>query len=54
MVIAAVEVSRKLQLTSLVWVVRYDNKKQRVEPFGLALLANKPIVVPGDGDILLV
>ena len=47
-VLAAIEACRKLDVASLVWVMRHNAKEKRVEPHGVALLANSRIVVPGD------
>ena len=52
-ILTAVEACRSLQCASLVWVMRHNAKQQRTEPHGLALLANKQIVVPGDGEFSL-
>ena len=52
-VLAAIEVCRKLERASLVWVMRHNAKALRIEPQGLALLANSRIVVPGDSEFFL-
>ena len=53
MVLAAIEVCRKLDVASLVWVMRHNAKEKRMERHGVALLANSRIVVPGDGEFSL-
>ena len=52
-VLTNTEACRALKHASLVWVMRHNKAKQRVEPRGLALLANKALFLPGDGRMLL-
>ena len=52
-VLATIQACRGLQCASLVWVVRHNAREQRIEPDGLALLANKAIIVPGEGKFKL-
>ena len=52
-ILNTIEACRSLQCASLVWVMRFNVKALRAEPHGVALLANKQIVVPGDGEFSL-
>ena len=48
-----VEMLRISSSVSLVWQLTYNASVQRIQPSGLVALANAPMVVPGDGELVL-
>ena len=53
-VLATIEACRQLKCATLVWVVKYNAKRQQIEPGGLVLLATQSITIPGDSMFCLV
>jgi len=52
-ILASAQACRGLTCASLVWAVRHNAKEMRIEPDGLALLADKAIIVPGERQFKL-
>ena len=45
--------ARNCTTVSLLWILRLTNKKDALEPCGLALVTNKQLFLPGSGDLIV-
>ena len=48
---SAIKAAQASRTCSLIWILKFDPDKNRLQPYGLSVVSNKSLTVPGCGEL---
>jgi hypothetical protein len=52
-VLQAIEAARSTLSCTVAWIMEFHEQNNRLQPLGLTLIANKQMVIPAGGELML-